>query len=73
MDPAALFTVTRLCVVAAGSSTEQLDGVWESEVINTYRDNSTKCCSLRCARSVIDRVMNHRLVKIVFFIIYRVE
>lgn len=27
MDPAALFTVTRLCAVAAGLSTEQLDGI----------------------------------------------
>jgi hypothetical protein len=29
MDPAALFTVTRLCAVAAGLSTEQLDGIVE--------------------------------------------
>jgi hypothetical protein len=27
MDPAALFTVTRLCAIAAGLSTEQLDGI----------------------------------------------
>ena len=27
MDPAALFTVTRLCAVRAGLSTEQLDGI----------------------------------------------
>lgn len=27
MDPAALFTVTHLCAVAAGLSTEQLDGI----------------------------------------------
>jgi hypothetical protein len=27
MDPAALFTLTRLCAVAAGLSTEQLDGI----------------------------------------------
>lgn len=27
MDPAALFTVTQLCAVAAGLSTEQLDGI----------------------------------------------
>ncbi|KAH9083581.1 hypothetical protein EDB83DRAFT_2511885 [Lactarius deliciosus] len=27
MDPAALFTVTRLCAVSAGLSTEQLDGI----------------------------------------------
>ena len=27
MEPAALFTVTRLCAVAAGLSTEQLDGI----------------------------------------------
>ena len=27
MDPAALFTVTRLCAVGAGLSTEQLDGI----------------------------------------------
>jgi hypothetical protein len=27
MDPAALFTVTRLCAVAAGLSTQQLDGI----------------------------------------------
>ena len=27
MDPSALFTVTRLCAVAAGLSTEQLDGI----------------------------------------------
>ncbi len=27
MDPATLFTVTRLCAVAAGLSTEQLDGI----------------------------------------------
>ncbi|KAI0298570.1 hypothetical protein BC826DRAFT_1096594 [Russula brevipes] len=29
LDPAALFTVTRLCAVAAGLSTEQLDGIVE--------------------------------------------
>ena len=27
MDPAALFTVTHLCAVEAGLSTEQLDGI----------------------------------------------
>ena len=27
MDPAALFTVTRSCAIAAGLSTEQLDGI----------------------------------------------
>lgn len=48
LDPAALFTVTRLCAVAAGLSTEQLDGIVEIggyKYLNTTGGDSSSASS----------------------------
>lgn len=60
MEPAALFTVTRLCAVAAGLSTEQLDGIvgiGGYDYLQTTGVDNSSTSSKKRARNIYTYVM----------------